>query len=44
MCSEIVDSSLLGENILPSLRHAAQHLLVDDYKMSPHSARIYGQV
>lgn len=42
--SEIVDSSLLGENILPSLRHAAQHLLVEDYKMIPHSAKIYGQV
>ena len=42
--SEIVDSSLLGENIIPSLRHAASELLLPNYKMIPFSAKIYGQV
>lgn len=42
--NEIVDSSLLGEYILPTLRHAIENLLTPSFKMVPYSAKIYGRL
>jgi hypothetical protein len=35
---------LIGEGILPSLRHALTNLLHEDHVMVPHSATIYGRL
>lgn len=42
--SEIVDSALLGEGILPVLAHARENLLTKDAISVPASARVYGQL
>eukprot|EP01126_Amoeba_proteus_P036274 TRINITY_DN3691_c0_g1_i5.p1 TRINITY_DN3691_c0_g1~~TRINITY_DN3691_c0_g1_i5.p1 ORF type:complete len:548 (+),score=99.71 TRINITY_DN3691_c0_g1_i5:36-1679(+) len=42
--SEIVDSSLLGEGILPSLRHALQNLTNESHHMIPSSATIFARL
>lgn len=44
MVSEILDSELLGEGLLPTLQHAHDMLLVDNPKSVPHRATIYGQL
>ena len=41
--SEILDSGLLGERVLPSLRHAVQHLLAPDGICIPAFATVYVQ-
>ena len=38
---EILDAGLLGEHVIPSLRHAKQHLLKPDAKIIPYSAEIH---
>ncbi len=40
--SEIVDCGLVGEGILPTIRHAREHLLAPGGTLLPESARIFG--
>ena len=40
--SEIMDCGLLGEGVLPSLRHAYSNLLKTGASSVPHSADVYG--
>ncbi|XP_078448141.1 protein arginine methyltransferase 7 [Wolffia australiana] len=42
--SEILDSELLGEGLIPSLQHAYDMLLVKHPKSVPYRATIYGQL
>ncbi|KZV45337.1 protein arginine N-methyltransferase 1.6 [Dorcoceras hygrometricum] len=42
--SEILDSELLGEGLIPSLQHAHDKLLVENPKTVPYRATIYGQL
>lgn len=42
--SEIVDSALLGEGILPVLEHARKHLLTPDAASVPASATLFAQL
>lgn len=42
--SEILDSQLLGEGLIPTLRHAHEHLLTQDVRSVPAKATIYAQV
>lgn len=42
--SEILDSELLGEGLIPSLQHAHEKLLVENPKTVPYRATTYGQV
>ncbi|ATL25496.1 50S ribosomal protein L11 methyltransferase [Streptomyces formicae] len=44
LVSEIVDCGLIGEGLLPSIRHAREHLLAPDGIMLPATARLYGQL
>jgi arginine Nomega-methyltransferase len=44
LVSEIVDCGLIGEGLLPSIRHARRHLLASDGLMMPSAARLYGQL
>ncbi|KMZ57483.1 putative Protein arginine n-methyltransferase [Zostera marina] len=44
MVSEILDSELLGEGLIPSLQHAHDVLLVKNPKTVPYRATIYGQL
>lgn len=44
MVSEILDSELLGEGLIPSLQHAHDVLLVKNPKTVPYRATIYGQI
>lgn len=44
LVSEIVDCGLIGEGLLPSVRHAREHLLAPDGLMLPSAARLYGQL
>ncbi|MEU6386593.1 50S ribosomal protein L11 methyltransferase [Streptomyces bauhiniae] len=44
LISEIVDCGLIGEGLLPSVRHAREHLLKPDGIMLPSAARLYGQL
>jgi type II protein arginine methyltransferase len=41
LVTETVDCGLLGEQILPTIRHAREHLLKDDARIIPASARVY---
>jgi predicted RNA methylase len=41
LVTEIVDCGLLGEGLLPTLRHAREHLLTRDAVLVPHAARIF---
>lgn len=41
LISEILDAGLLGEHVLPSLRHARDHLLKPNAKIIPYNADIY---
>ena len=42
--SEILDSELLGEGLIPTLQHAHDKLLVENAKTVPYRAATYGQV
>jgi type II protein arginine methyltransferase len=42
--SEIVDCGLIGEGLLPTMRHTREHLLAPGGIMLPQSARLYGQL
>lgn len=42
--SEILDSELLGEGLIPTLQHAHDMLLVENPRAVPYQATIYGQV
>jgi type II protein arginine methyltransferase len=44
LVSEIVDCALIGEGLLPSIRHARAHLLAPGGLMLPSAARLYGQL
>lgn len=42
--SEILDSELLGEGLIPTLQHAHDNLLVENPLTVPYRATTYGQV
>lgn len=42
--SEILDSELLGEGLIPTLQHAHDMLLVENAQTVPYRATTYGQV
>ncbi|KAJ4775075.1 Protein arginine N-methyltransferase 7 [Rhynchospora pubera] len=44
MVSEILDSELLGEGLIPTLQHAHDELLVPNPQMIPYRATTYGQL
>jgi len=44
LISEILDSQLLGEGLIPTLRHAHEHLLTQDVRSVPAKATIYAQI
>ncbi|XP_025014847.1 protein arginine N-methyltransferase 1.6 isoform X2 [Ricinus communis] len=44
LVSEILDSELLGEGLIPSLQHAHDMLLVDNPLTVPYRATTYGQL
>lgn len=44
LISEIIDCGIVGEGLLPSVRHARDHLLAADGKMLPSAARLYGRM
>lgn len=44
LVSEILDSELLGEGLIPSLQHAHDELLVENPKTVPYRATTYGQL
>lgn len=41
LVSEIVDVGLLGEGVVPTLRHALQNLVTPDAKVIPQAASVY---
>ncbi|KAG2424741.1 hypothetical protein HXX76_014314 [Chlamydomonas incerta] len=42
--TEIFDSELLGEGMIPTMRHAVQHLIKEGGVVIPAHSRVYGQV
>ncbi|MBZ4018702.1 hypothetical protein CCS38_23780 [Streptomyces purpurogeneiscleroticus] len=44
LVSEIVDCGLIGEGLLPTVRHAREHLLRPGGLMMPVSARLHGRL
>ncbi|CAK4157014.1 unnamed protein product [Aphanomyces euteiches] len=44
LVSELFDSLLLGEGILPTLHHAREHLLVQDAMIIPQHATVYAKL
>ncbi|MFJ9416599.1 50S ribosomal protein L11 methyltransferase [Streptomyces sp. NPDC101227] len=44
LISEIVDCGLIGEGLLPTMRHARTHLLAPGGVLIPGAARVYGQL
>ncbi|GJV21394.1 hypothetical protein Tco_1370414 [Tanacetum coccineum] len=44
LVSEILDSELLGEGLIPTLQHAHDNLLIQGYKTVPYKATTYGQL
>ncbi|KAG7399407.1 Protein arginine N-methyltransferase 7 [Phytophthora boehmeriae] len=44
LVSELFDSVLLGEAVLPTIRHAMQHLLQPDAVVVPERATVFAQV
>ncbi|MDD9926166.1 MAG: tetratricopeptide repeat protein [Rhodospirillaceae bacterium] len=44
LISENLDVTLIGESVIPSLRHATRHLVRPDAKVIPQAARIWGCV
>jgi len=43
LVTEIFDSELIGEGVLPTIRHARTSLLQERCKIVPHSAKVYIQ-
>ncbi len=44
LVSEIVDVGLLGEGVLPSMRHALEHLAVPGARVIPRGATVYARL
>jgi tetratricopeptide (TPR) repeat protein len=44
LVSEIVDVGLLGEGVLPAVRHARAHLLTPDATIVPSAARVFAML
>ncbi|XP_051137317.1 protein arginine N-methyltransferase 1.6 isoform X2 [Andrographis paniculata] len=44
LVSEILDSELLGEGLIPTLQHAHDHLLVENPQTVPHRATVFAQL
>lgn len=44
LVSEILDSALIGESVLPVIRHARRELLIPNAVVIPSSATVYGQI
>ncbi|CAN4097771.1 unnamed protein product [Withania somnifera] len=44
LVSEILDSELLGEGLIPTLQHAHDKLLADNPRTVPYRATVYGQL
>ncbi|KAL3647182.1 Protein arginine N-methyltransferase 7 [Castilleja foliolosa] len=44
LVSEILDSELLGEGLIPTLQHAHDELLVENPQTVPYTATTYGQL
>ena len=44
LVSEIVDVGLLGEGVLPSIRHAIEHLACPEVRVIPAGATVYAQL
>ncbi|RDX72827.1 Protein arginine N-methyltransferase 1.6 [Mucuna pruriens] len=44
LVSEILDSELLGEGLIPTLQHAHDNLLVENARTVPYRATTYGQL
>lgn len=44
LVSEIVDAGLLGEGVLPTIRHARQYLTTPDATVIPKSAEVFGML
>ncbi len=42
--SEILDVTLIGEGVIPSLRHATRHLTQPDARIIPAAARVWGML
>lgn len=42
--SEILDVTLIGEGVIPSLRHATRHLAQPNAKIIPAAARVWGML
>lgn len=42
--SEILDSELLGEGLIPTLQNAHDMLMVENFQTVPYRATTYGQV
>lgn len=40
--SEIVDCGLVGEGLLPTIRHAREHLLAPEGRLMPRAAQLHG--
>ncbi|XP_065054934.1 protein arginine N-methyltransferase 7-like isoform X1 [Rhopilema esculentum] len=43
LVTEIFDSELIGEGVLPTLKHAKEHLLTEDCKVVPATAKVFIQ-
>ncbi|KAI9920123.1 hypothetical protein PsorP6_015670 [Peronosclerospora sorghi] len=44
LVSELFDSILLGEAVVPTIRHARQHLLTPDARIVPARATVFAQI
>lgn len=44
LVSEILDASVIGEGVLPSLRHAKANLLTENVKIIPAQANVFAQL
>ncbi|MEZ4953671.1 MAG: tetratricopeptide repeat protein [Saprospiraceae bacterium] len=44
LVSEILDAGVIGEGVLPTVRHALQNLLADDAIIIPAKVKIFGQL
>jgi tetratricopeptide (TPR) repeat protein len=42
--SEILDVTLIGEGVIPAIRHATRHLVRPDAKVIPAAARVWGML
>lgn len=44
LVSEILDAGVIGEGVLPTVRHALQNLLTEDATIIPAKVKIFGQL